>query len=151
MKRVSPPHTTISLLSLFPPVPYSFRCGLRLHFAYGFCYARAGCHQIVKAIDRLAGCPGDAAQQQYTEQRVVECPGEVTRDRDENTAAILFGSPEQRLRLVFFDAGGKKPDALRVPKQVPVTFVVKVNAIEIAGDGMLAVGELHVERAVAKL
>jgi hypothetical protein len=56
----------------------------------------------VETIDWLIGRPCNAAEQQDSEDRIVECPGEVTRDRYKHAAADLrLVSPEQRLRLAL--------------------------------------------------
>src|SRR5262245_2122615 len=60
----------------------------------------AGPHQIVKAVHGFLRTPRDAAQQQHAEQRVVEAPREVPRDRHEHAPLAALQRPEQRLRLV---------------------------------------------------
>src|SRR5690606_21476802 len=103
-----------------------------------------------EAVDWFARRPGDSAEQQRAEQRVVEGPGEVARDRNKHAARPHFVRPEQRLRLTVLVPLSDELNSARIADKLPIAFVDEVNTIEVAGDRVIAPGtEVELEGPVA--
>src|SRR5689334_15527623 len=102
-------------------------------------------------IRRLPGGPGDAAEDKDAEQGIIEGPGEVPGDGDEDPAAAgYFARPHEGARFAVLDALSQDVDLCGVAGEVPVALVDELEVFEIAGDGMVGVREAEVERSVAE-
>ena len=92
-----------------------------------------------------------AAQEQHAKKRIVEAPCEMARDRYKDAALAWLEGPEERPWCPLFNTAGKQVDPARIAFQAPVTFVVKGNLVEVAGNGMaLAALKAQLERSVSK-
>src|SRR5689334_2328355 len=92
--------------------------------------SRAHCRQFGETIDGFTDGPGEAAQDEDAEERVVEGPGVMAGDRDEDAAFALLARPEQRLGSAFFNARGKHTDVFLISNEVPVALVDDVQVAQ---------------------
>src|SRR5262245_29697558 len=113
--------------------------------------SRAAEDEIVEAVGRLVHRPGDAAEQEQTEERIVEGPGVVAENGDEDAALARLIRPEERARLVFFLLRGEDGDLAHVAGQIPVALVDELALRDTSDDRVLRIGgELQIERAMAE-
>src|SRR5262245_50352910 len=111
--------------------------------------SRARPDQRLEALHRLMRAPGDPAQQEQAEERVVEAPGVVARDADEDAALAVLAGPDQGLRLPLLDAARQQRHIRRIAGEAPVALVDQLQLRQAAGDRVF--GERQVERPVAEL
>src|SRR5262245_33501375 len=112
--------------------------------------SRSHRRQIQPAVRGSPRGPGDAAQDQDAEKRVVESPGVMAEDADEDPALAVLLCPEKGLGGAVFDACGEDVNLRRIAGQLPVAFIDEANLVEAARDWMVAIRKGQLERAVAE-
>ena len=99
--------------------------------------ARARPNQLVVPINRLIRRPKHSPEKDDPEKRIIKGPVVMAKDTDKDPSLALFAGPEKRVGCAFLDSGRDRANPFWIAGQFPITFIVKVNLVQISGNGVV--------------